>query len=307
MADKNAPSGTRQSSLDLHDPTSLTSLGEIDLVAQRVVEGLMSGRHQSPFKGSSVEFVEHRVYTPGDEIRHIDWRAVGKTGKYYVKEYEEETNVDCQLLIDVSGSMNFGQSTITKHDYACFIAATLAYLFLHQRDSVGCFLFDDQVRNQLPPSSSTKHFQQITTTLKQSTPGGETQLSNVLGTILSNIRRRSFVIILSDCFDDLEQLLAVFRAYQNKKHEIVLFHIVSPEEETFPFRNSAIFEDLEAKQHRQFVDPYQMRSHYLREYQNFCSTLESFCRQTGIDFQHVTTDTPYQRAVQSFLTSRKNH
>ena len=163
----------------LDDPTALAKYGSLEVVARLIVEGYMVGQHQSPFKGSSVEFVEHRQYYPGDEIRHIDWRAYGKTGKYYIKEFEEETNLRAYLLVDGSGSMAFGQSTLSKFEYARSLAAALGYLLISQRDGVGLMTFDTQVRERLEPSASPMNFQRMAQSLQEWEPGAETSLASV--------------------------------------------------------------------------------------------------------------------------------
>ncbi|MCA9070898.1 MAG: DUF58 domain-containing protein, partial [Planctomycetaceae bacterium] len=183
------------SNVPLLDPTALAKFGKLDVVAKLVVEGFMMGQHKSPFKGSSIEFVEHRQYYPGDEIRHIDWRAYGKTGKYYIKEFEDETNLRCYLLVDASGSMGFGESTLTKFDYARYLAASLGYLLLGQRDATGLITFDNKIRDRFDPSANAQNFQRITDLLERRKPGRETSLAHVFERILPMIKRRSWLVV----------------------------------------------------------------------------------------------------------------
>ena len=203
------------------NPTALAEYGRLDLVARLVVEGDILGQHKSPLKGASVEFTEHRQYHPGDEIRHIDWRAYGKTGKYFVKEFEDETNLRCQLLVDVSGSMAYGDSTLSKFDYARQLAAALAYLLLAQRDAVGLTIFDDHVRTRLSPSTQQALFAQVTDTLDQLQPTDESSsdfssgVAESLGEVLPTLSRRSLVVVISDFLDDTDKLIAALARFRH--------------------------------------------------------------------------------------------
>src|SRR4051794_11689612 len=188
------------------DPTALARFGRLELLARLVVEGVMSGLHKSPFKGFSVEFAEHRQYGPGDEIRHIDWRAFGKTDRYFVKEYEEETNLKAYLVVDTSGSMGFAGRTASKFEHARRLAASLAYLMISQRDAVGLVTFDSAIRAMIPPRSAPNHFSVVCKALEESRVGGETPLSGILHALAERIRRRGLVIILSDGFDKIDDL-----------------------------------------------------------------------------------------------------
>src|SRR4051812_19718631 len=185
------------------DPTSLAKYGRLTLVARRLVEGFLTGVHKSPYKGFSVEFAEHRQYYPGDEIRHIDWRAYGKTDRYFIKEYEEETNLKAHLLVDASGSMGYKGAGPTKLEYAQYIAASLAYLMLHQRDAVGLATHDTQVRNIIPPKASSKHLLRVIHALEETRPGGETALAPIWDRLADQLKRRGMVVILSDCFGEV--------------------------------------------------------------------------------------------------------
>src|SRR5262245_12244995 len=188
----------------LHDPTALARFGNREVVVRLVVEGYMMGQHKSPFKGSSIEFVEHRQYYPGDEIRHIDWRAYGKTGRYYIKEYEDETNLRCYLLVDASGSMAYAGETLSKYDYARHVAASLGYLLLAQRDAAGLVTFDTKVRDRFDPSTNPKNFQLLVQMLENRQPGRETSLASVIEQVAPTLKRRSLIVLLSDCFDSLD-------------------------------------------------------------------------------------------------------
>ncbi|MBX3437566.1 MAG: DUF58 domain-containing protein [Planctomycetaceae bacterium] len=298
------PHASQAGDLTPDDPTALARFGKLDVVAKLIVEGYMVGQHKSPFKGSSVEFVEHRQYYPGDEIRHIDWRAYGKTGKYYIKEFEEETNLRCYLIVDGSGSMAYGQSTLSKFDYARQLAAALGYLLISQRDAVGLMTFDTKVREQITPAASELNFQQLAQSLNQWQPGAETSLASVFAQMIPLLKRRSLVILISDFFDKIEPLTEALKQFQHARHEVILFQIVAPEEEDFPFTRPTQFRSLEKDGHRVLVDPHRLRQTYLEQYREFIDRLTRTCGNAGVDYLKLTTSTPYQTALGAYLDSR---
>lgn len=295
---------SNEKSPPLHDPTALAKFGRLEVVTKLLVEGDIIGQHKSPFKGASVEFVEHREYYPGDEIRHIDWRAYAKTGRYYIKEFEDETNLRCNLFFDCSGSMGYGDSTLSKFDYGRQLAAALGYLLLAQRDAVGMVAFDTKVRDQLRPAASSMRFRQLIATLEKCRPGGETSLASVLEQALPTLNRRSLVVLISDCFDNLNSLATALKRFRHARHEVMLLQIVAPEEEEFPFRNPTQFRSLERKGKRLLVDPHKLRKHYVSRYKEFSSELENRCIGLGIDRLKITTADPYHVALGAFLDSR---
>lgn len=294
----------KQSQAPLEDPTALAKFGKLEVVAQLVVEGYMMGQHKSPYKGSSIEFVEHRQYYPGDEIRHIDWRAYGKTGKYYIKEFEDETNLRCYLIVDASGSMAYAGKTLSKFEYARYLASALGYLLLMQRDATGLITFDTKVRDQFNPSANAQNFRQLTGMLEKRKPGGETSIGGVLEQIFPTIKSRSLVVLISDCFDNLKSLSTALKQYRHARNEVVLFHVNTPEEEEFPFSKPTQFRSLEQAGVRKLVDPHQLRAHYLEQYQEFCTELPRICGSIGIDYLKLRTDEPYHTALGAFLDSR---
>jgi uncharacterized protein (DUF58 family) len=296
--------GSSSKNAPLQDPTALAKFGKLEVVARLVVEGFMMGQHKSPFKGSSVEFVEHRQYYPGDEIRHIDWRAYGKTGKYYIKEYEDETNLRCYLVVDASGSMGYGESTLSKFDYARYLAASLGYLLLSQRDATGLITFDTKVRNRADPSANAQNFRRMISMLEESQPGRETSLAGVFEKLLPTIKRRSLVVVLSDCLDRIEPLATALKAFRHARHEVVLFHVAAPEEEEFPFSRPTMFRSLERSGHRILADPHRLRTHYLEQYNEFCAALVKHCGSIGVDYRKLRTDEPYHAALGAYLDSR---
>ncbi|MFQ5734274.1 MAG: DUF58 domain-containing protein [Planctomycetaceae bacterium] len=288
----------------LQDPSALAKFGKLEVVARLIVEGFIMGMHKSPYKGSSIEFVEHRQYYPGDEIRHIDWRAYGKTGKYYIKEYEDETNLRCYLVVDASGSMGYAGSTISKFKYARLLASALGYLLLQQRDATGLITYDTKVRDRFNPSANAHNFQRLTKMLEARNTGGETSMSRVFENILPTIKRRSLVVVISDCFDRIGPLATALKQFRHSRHEVLLFHVVAPEEEEFPFARPTQFRNLEIAGHRKLVDPHQLRKHYLEQYNEFCTELVRRCRTVGVDYQKIRTDEPYHIALGAFLDSR---
>lgn len=288
----------------INDPTALARFGKLEVVAKLLVEGTIIGQHKSPFKGASVEFVEHRDYYPGDEIRHIDWRAYAKTGRYYIKEFEDETNLRCYLFVDCSGSMAYGDSTLSKFDYGRQLAAALGYLLLSQRDSVGLVAFDTKVRARYEPASSPRSFQQLTSMLEDCKPGGETSLASVLQTAIATIKRRSLIILISDCFDDIDNLNSALQQFRHARHEVIALQVVAPEEEEFPFRNPTQFRNLERNGHRLLVDPHRLRQIYVEQYKKFSDDLVKRCGGLGVDLVKITTADTYELSLGAFLDSR---
>jgi uncharacterized protein (DUF58 family) len=288
------------------DPTSLAKYGRLVMVARTLVEGFLSGVHKSPYKGYSVEFAEHRQYYPGDEIRHIDWRAYGKTDRYYIKEYEEETNLRAHLLIDASGSMAYAGQGPGKFQYAQYVAASLAYLMLNQRDAVGLATYDTRVRQMIPPKANSKHLLHLLHTLDQTKPGGETSLAPIWHDVAGQIRRRGMVVILSDCFDEIGPLTRALRHLRHKKHEVLLFHLLAPEEIEFPFTRWTQFRNLEVRNDRQLVDPQRLRRDYLKNFEKFCTELRAQARSMNVDYHLLRTDEPAEHALGWYLTARQN-
>jgi uncharacterized protein (DUF58 family) len=287
------------------DPTSLARYGRLALVARNLVEGFLTGAHKSPYKGFSVEFAEHRQYYPGDEIRHIDWRAYGKTDRYYIKEYEEETNLRAHLLVDASGSMAYGGKGPTKFEYAQRVAASLAYLMLHQRDAVGLVTHDTQIRQRIPPKSSSKHLLKLLHALELTQPGGETALAPLWDHVALQATRRGMIVILSDCFEDVPRLLRALRHFRYKRHEVVLFHVLHPDELEFPFKKWTQFRNLEVAGDKRLVDPQRLRRDYKKNFDLFCSELRQACGLAQVDYHLLCTDMPVDRALGVYLSKRQ--
>src|SRR5436309_1697536 len=241
------------------DPSLLAKYGRLTMVARTVVEGFLSGVHKSPYKGFSVEFAEHRQYYPGDEIRHIDWRAFGKTDRYYIKEFEEETNLKAHLVLDASGSMAYRGRGVSKFAYAQYVAASLAYLMLHQLDAVGLVVHDTRVRHHLPARANAKQMPLLFDALEKTEPRGETALAPLWHELAARLKRRGLVVLLSDCFGQVGPLLQALRRLRHQGQEVLLFHVLAPEEIDFPFSQWTQFRSLETAGHRLLVDPGRLR------------------------------------------------
>lgn len=286
------------------DPTTLARFGRLELLARLAVEGVMSGLHKSPFKGFSVEFAEHRQYGPGDEIRHIDWRAYGKSDRYYVKEYEEETNLKAYLVVDTSGSMGYAGGTLSKIEHARRLAASLAYLMISQRDAVGLVTSGDSPTDVIPPRAAPGHFAVICQALERVEAAGETPLSGILHALAGRARRRGLVVVLSDGFDDLGALTGALRHLRHNRHEVLFLHVLAPEEEEFPFRRPARFRGLERAGHALRVDPAALRSAYLERFRAFCSGLKEQLRAMGADYHKASTALGVESILLDYLTAR---
>jgi uncharacterized protein (DUF58 family) len=295
------PSASSETALD---PSALARFGRLELLARLVVEGVMSGLHKSPFKGFSVEFAEHRQYGPGDEIRHIDWRTYGKTDRYFVKEYEEETNLKVYLVVDTSGSMGFKGKTTSKFECARRLAASLAYLMIHQRDAVGLVTFDSALKSMIPARSAPHHFSVVCKALEDDRVGGETPLSGILHTLADRIRRRGLVIILSDGFDKIDELSAALRHLRHRKHEVLFLQILAPEEEGFPFRRPTKFRDLENIDRSLNIDPAALRSSYLEKFNAHCRLLRENLLSMHADYHRVSTAVAVEKTLLDYLAAR---
>lgn len=286
----------------------IAKLPNLQVLAKGVVEGFCSGLHKSPHKGFSVEFREHRAYVPGDDIRTIDWKLFGKTDRLFIREYEEETNLRCTLLLDSSGSMAYSGSRShghSKHTYAVRTAACLAYLMLQQQDSVGLVTFDKKVRRYIPPRARPGHLQAILRELEIQKPGDETALSDVFHEMVVKIHRRGLLIIISDLFDDAEKLMKSLAHFRHANHEIIIFQIWDPDELDFPFRQWTQFASLETASSRHLVDPAQVRKAYLEKLVRFREQLASGCNRHRISLVPMTTDQPYADVLASYLALRR--
>jgi uncharacterized protein (DUF58 family) len=285
------------------DPELLQKLGDLELVAREVVEGLRVGSHRSPLRGFSTEFAHHRQYAPGDAIRDIDWRVYGRTDRYYTKLYEAETNFDCHLLVDASASMRYGSGKVDKLEYAKFLAASLAYLVLKQRDSVGLSVFDAEVRAYLPPRSATGIIVQIDRLLREIRPTPKTTISRQLHDIALMMKRRSFVILISDLFADVDDIMAGLDHLRHDGHNVVVLHTLDPYEITFPFKGTWRFEGLEAEAPLT-TQPERIRDDYLMSFHTYLTALRAGCMGANIDYKTVDTSRPLDAVLNEFFAER---
>ena len=293
---------------DLLSGGDIARFSGLQILAKGVVEGFCSGLHRSPHKGFSVEFKEHRSYVPGDDIRTIDWKLFGKTDRLYIREYEEETNLRCTILLDSSGSMAYSGSRsngLSKHAYAVRTAACLAYLLLQQQDSVGLVTFDKQVRRYIPPRARPKHLQVIINELTAQKPEFETELGTVFHEMVSKLHRRGLVVIISDLFGDVDQLMKALAHFRHSNHEILIFQIWDPDELDFPFRQWTQFASLESATNRYLVDPAQIRRAYLEKLAQFREQLTNGCNRHRISLVPLTTDQPHAASLAAFLSYRR--
>jgi uncharacterized protein (DUF58 family) len=287
-------------------PEDASRLGHLQVLARLVVEGFCSGLHRSPHKGFSVEFRQHRAYVPGDEIRHLDWKVYGKSDRFYVREYEEETNVRATLLLDVSGSMAYaGGGYMPKHDYAVRLAACLAYLMLRQADGVGLVTFDNTVREVIPPRARPSHLRVLTDVLERARPGGETNLGQALHDLVPKLHRRGLLVLISDCFGEPGDLLRALAHFRHVYHELIVFQVWDPHELAFPFRRWTRFDCLERRDLHRLVDPLHLRAAYLEQVRVFREELRRGCSQHRIDLVPLVTNQPYTEALAEYLTLRR--
>jgi uncharacterized protein (DUF58 family) len=296
----------------LLDPQALGRIHRLELLARGVVEGFVSGRHRSPYKGFSVEFAEHREYSPGDDLRDLDWRVFGKTDRYYIKQYMEETNLRCTILLDSSGSMSYAGKAaakrdgkpLSKFDYSRFMAACLAHLMIGQQDAVGTVRFDTQIRRYFPARGQPGYLRALLGDMAMSNPGGETALSPVLHEVAERIKRRGLVILISDLFDDPDAILKALQHFRFRKHEVIVFHVMADEEREFPFEQWTEFRDLEQDHIRLELDPRSLKAAYKEEVTRFEEDLRKGCGRMKIDYVPVNTRLPFDETLVRFLSSR---
>jgi len=290
----------------LLQPEELQSIANLNLFARQAVEGAISGQHRSPHKGFSIEFAQHREYVQGDEIRRVDWKVFAKTDRYYVREYEEETTLRATLLVDCSGSMDYArEGGISKCQYAMKLAACIAQIIIRQTDSVGMVTFDDQIRSFIPPRSSTSHLRLLYKQMIESRPGGETDLSTIFQKLMPRLQRRGMIFIFTDGFSDQRALLHSLAHFQQASHEVVLFHILDPDEIEFPFSAWTKFENLEMFGQFRTLDPASFRVAYLENLRQFREALKTGCQRHRIDLVPMSTAEPITDALACCLRQRQ--
>ncbi len=298
-----APQPAALASAKLIDPQALMTIRSLELRARAVVEGFWSGIHRSPYHGFSVEFTEYRQYTPGDDPRYLDWRVFARTDRYFIKKYEDETNLRVHLLVDQSRSMDYGSAGYTKATYAATLAATLAY-FLHlQGDAIGLLTFDEQVRDYLPARHRTGHLRQLMLALERPASGKATDLEAPLERITSLIRKRGLVALLSDFLAPIDRLERSLVALTACGHEVSVFHITDPAEQTLGIAAPALFEDVESAR-RIYIDPAVARDAYVKKFRAHTEALQAICRKLGVSYHALTTAQALELALFEFLQQR---
>ncbi|MBC8354901.1 MAG: DUF58 domain-containing protein [Planctomycetes bacterium] len=285
------------------DPAGLARVGNMPLVAKQVVEGFLTGRHRSPYHGFSVEFLDHRAYTPGDDLRGMDWKIVARTNKYYVKLFEDETNLRAYILLDCSRSMAFNSGEVDKLTYGGQLAAALAYMLLRQNDAVGLVTFDTGIRDFIPAKAHPSQFRRIVSSLDGMEPGGETDVGVVLHDVAERIKRRSLVIVISDMLDDESRLADGLQHFRHNRHEVLALQVMDPAELDFPFTRMTRFKDIEGTS-RMIANPKRMRQRYLERMQRFITNIKTKCLERRISYELANTSQPYDRFLAAYLDKR---
>lgn len=290
---------------DILHAEDITSLQHLQLFARTVVEGFTTGHHASPHKGFSVEFRQHRPYVQGDEIRRLDWKVFGRSDRFYIREYDEETNLRATIVLDASGSMNYrGQKGVLKFDYARKLAASLAYLLMSQQDAVGLVTFDSKVRDIIPCRTKITHLHLLLEAMVKTTPGKDTSLAPVIESLAQRLKRRGLVILISDFFDDPAALLQSIGVLRKKGHEVIALQLWDRDEIDFPFGNWARFENLENDDDFLLLDPATIRQRYIEVQKNFAEQLKEGFRKHQVDYLSLPTDESHSAALRSYLALR---
>jgi len=284
-------------------PATIAKVGRLELRARQVVEGFISGLHKSPVFGHSIEFLQHREYTMGDDIRHLDWKVWSRTDRFHIKQYEEETNLRANLVVDVSESMRYGQGPMTKYDYACTGAACLAYLLLRQHDAVGLTTFDSQVRSNIAPRSQMSHLDAITTGLHQAKPAKKTDFVSTLKRVAESVGQRGMIILFSDFLVDRAELFKGLEMLRHRRQDILAFHVLDTDEVNFNFTGSTRFEGMEEMPDL-LCDPRSLRDGYLEALEKYLVEVRRGCTRLGIDYQMVTTGDYLDAVLNKFLNQR---
>lgn len=290
------------------DPEVLAQIQGLELRARRIVEGYVAGLHRSPYQGFSIEFAEHREYAPGDDLRYLDWKVFGRTDKYYLKQFEEETNLIAYLLLDTSESMEYQSdgAAMSKSDYAKCLAAALSSLVLKQQDSVGLVTFDDRIRSLIRPSGNPSHLKQLIHVMETAETAKKTNTGPIFHDLAERLRKRGIVLIFSDMFDNVEQMMTGLKHFRHRRHDVVVFHVLDPAELDFPFRRTTLFKGLENLP-EVLTDPRSLRRAYLQEFGGFLHRLQEGCRTNQVEYVQVRTDQPLDLALTSFLVGRSIH
>ncbi|MEM6365514.1 MAG: DUF58 domain-containing protein [Planctomycetota bacterium] len=288
----------------LLDAEALQTIGHLELLSRTVVDGLLSGKHRSTTKGGCSEFAQHRQYAPGDEIRQIDWQVYARNDRYFIKQFEEETNLHAMVAVDTSGSMSFGMSTDRKIDYAKKTAACLTRLLLRQRDAVGLMMLDEAHPSFVPPRQNAAHLRAILSVLQSATAEGGGDLGVMIRHGITRLQRRGLFVLLSDCFDHEDELATALKIVRARGHDVIVMHVLAPEEITFDFRRFSAFADLEIAGRRLHLDPPAVRAEYLRQIGDFLRRIEAMVIGLGGDYVRLVTDRDIGDTLAWFLRNR---
>jgi len=285
------------------DPAILARVGFSPLLAKLVVEGFLNGLHTSPFHGFSVEFAEHREYVPGDDLKYLDWALYARTDHYYIKRFEEETNLRCYIVLDRSASMGFGTGALTKWDYSCFLATCLAYLILRQQDAASLALFGSGPGLFVPPRCRRSHLRQLMATMVNHAPAGHTDVASSLRSIVRKLKRRGLVVLISDLIDDPTETLKAIRLLGGHRHDVIVFHVQDATELDFTFEGAALFRDMETGEEME-IDPASIRATYLEQMNELCAFYRKGLAELGIDYHLINTRQSYDQALSAYLSRR---
>ena len=285
------------------DPVGLARVGNMELVAKQVVEGFLTGRHRSPYHGFSVEYLDHRAYSPGDDLRTLDWKIVARNDKYYVKLFEDETNLRAYILLDCSNSMSFKSGEMDKLSYGCYLAAALSYLLIRQNDAVGLLLFDTEVREYIPPRAHPSQFRRVLDSLDNVKAGGETDVGAVLHEAAERTKRRGLIIVISDLIDNEEKIASGLQHFRHNNHEVLVFHVMDDAELEFPYDRLTRFKDIEGAG-RVVANPKSLRKRYLARIREFTGRLKSDCFDHKISYNLANTKEPYDQFLAAYLDKR---
>lgn len=285
-------------------PEALARMKNLAMVARGVVEGAISGLHASPYKGFSVEFAEHREYTVGDDPRHLDYKMLARTDRLYIKQYEEETNMRVQILLDTSGSMGYRhESKISKLEYGSYLTAILSYLMTRQQDSVGLTTFDTKIGLDMPARSSPRHFNEMMQRLEALRPGEQTDIAEILHQLANRFKKRCLIVLISDLYDEPDDVMKALHHFRHRRHEVIVFNIFDKAEIEFPFNETIAFQDLETNERIQ-IDPIYVRDAYLEQVEAFIETYRRSCAESNIDYVMTDTSVPYDFMLSRYVAKR---
>jgi len=284
-------------------PEAIKRISRLDLRARHVVEGFLSGMHRSPYFGQSVEFLQHREYAIGDDLRHMDWKVWARQDRLVVKQFEEDTNLRCTMLVDISNSMQYGEGPLNKYEYACTIASSLAYLVLQQQDAVGCVSFDESVRVNVPIRSKRNHIYSVINSLEAEQPRDKTDMHAVLRTIAETWPRRGMMVLISDLLTDTDNLMRGLRLLRQRGHDVLVFHVMDDDELDFPFSGPMRFDGLETDAFLN-CNPRALREGYMEALEQYLQDVRHRCAQSTVDYALIRTSQPLDAVLATYLSNR---